>query len=80
MDRPRNIILAGSAGMGKSVTCKSICLNVDASNQNNPDDPTCLIIIDPKTDYSREIIGQASHNEFSAQTFIFKEAFFLGND
>lgn len=51
MDRPRNIILAGSAGMGKSVTCKSICLNVCASNQNNPDNPTCLIVIDPKTDY-----------------------------
>jgi hypothetical protein len=50
-DRPRNILIIGSAGMGKSITCKNICINLDKTNQLNPKNPTRLIIIDPKIDY-----------------------------
>ncbi|MHC4791959.1 MAG: helicase HerA domain-containing protein, partial [Planctomycetota bacterium] len=51
-DRPRNALLIGSAGSGKTVTGKNICINIDKSNQANPDNPTLLIIIDPKKDYT----------------------------
>jgi hypothetical protein len=63
-DRPRNILIVGSAGMGKSVTCKNVCINVDKSNQFNPDNSTRLIIIDPKTDYpdlAKKLHGDVVH-------------------
>ena len=51
-NRPRNVLLVGSAGIGKTVTGKSICINIDRSNQDNSDNPTLLIVIDPKKDYT----------------------------
>ena len=48
--RPKNVLLVGSAGSGKTVSGKSICLNIDKANQLDPDNPTLLIIIDPKKD------------------------------
>jgi len=51
-NRPRNVLLVGSAGIGKTVTGKSICINIDKSNQDNSDNPTLLIVIDPKKDYT----------------------------
>ncbi|MFC1782618.1 hypothetical protein ACFL02_03415 [Planctomycetota bacterium] len=50
-DRPRNTLLVGSAGSGKTVSGKSICINIDKANQSDPENPTLLIIIDPKFDY-----------------------------
>jgi len=50
-DRPRNVLVLGGAGGGKSVLCRGICLKVDQLNQRYPDKPTLLIIIDPKPDY-----------------------------
>lgn len=50
-DRPRNTIFAGSAGSGKTVSGKGLLINIDKSNQSDPDNPTLLVIIDPKTDY-----------------------------
>lgn len=51
LDRPRNILATGGSGVGKSVTGRNICLNIDQLNQRNLDNPTSLIIIDPKPDY-----------------------------
>jgi len=50
-DRPRNILIIGGAGGGKSVTCRVICIRVDEVNQLYSDKPIILIIIDPKPDY-----------------------------
>ena len=69
-DRPRNVLIIGSAGSGKTVTCMNICVNIDAANQDDPDHPTILIIIDPKRDYrilARRLRGEvlylsAQHN------------------
>ena len=34
------------------MTGKNICINIDKTNQANPENPTLLIIIDPKKDYT----------------------------
>ena len=50
-DRPRNLLVLGGAGAGKTVTCRNICINIDRLNQSDPDNPTLLTIVDPKSDY-----------------------------
>ena len=51
-DRPRNLLVVGGAGWGKSVLCRKICMEIDSLNNLNPNEkPTLLIIIDPKPDY-----------------------------
>ena len=50
-DRPRNLVVLGGSGVGKSVLCRGICVRVDELNQHFPDRMTVLIIIDPKSDY-----------------------------
>jgi len=51
-DRPRNLLVIGGAGGGKSVLCRKICVEVDLLNYLHPNKkPTFLIIIDPKPDY-----------------------------
>ena len=51
-DRPRNLLVVGGAGGGKSVLCRKICMEIDSLNNLNPNKkPTLLIIIDPKPDY-----------------------------
>lgn len=49
--RPRNCLIIGGAGAGKTVLCRQICLKIDALNQRHPGKPTLLCIIDPKPDY-----------------------------
>jgi len=50
-DRPRNLLVLGGSGGGKSVLCRGICVKADVLNQHCPDRMTLLIIIDPKPDY-----------------------------
>jgi hypothetical protein len=50
-DRPRNILIIGGAGGGKSVTCRVICSRIDEVNQLYSDKPILLIIFDFKQDY-----------------------------
>jgi hypothetical protein len=50
-ERPRNVLILGGAGGGKTVTGRSICIGIDQLNQQNPHKITILIIIDPKPDY-----------------------------
>ncbi len=50
LDRPRNTLIFGSAGSGKTVTTRKICLGVDANNAKSPDNPTLLILMDLKGD------------------------------
>ena len=49
--RPRNCLIIAGAGGGKTVLGRLICTKVDALNQQCPNNPTLLIIIDPKPDY-----------------------------
>ena len=49
--RPKNLLVIGGAGSGKTVLCRQICLRIDTLNQRHPRKPTLLIIIDPKSDY-----------------------------
>ena len=51
-DRPRNLIVAGAAGSGKTVTLRNICFKVHEYNQQNPTERITLIVIDPKQDFS----------------------------
>jgi len=51
-DRPRNLLVVGGAGGGKSVLCRKICVEIDLLNQRYPKRKiTLLIIIDPKSEY-----------------------------
>lgn len=50
LDRPRNTLIFGSAGSGKTVTTRKICLGVDANNAKSPNNPTLLILMDLKGD------------------------------
>ena len=50
-DGPKNILILGAAGAGKSVCARNIFLNIDKSNLSHPQNPTLLIVIDPKIDY-----------------------------
>ena len=49
--RPKNALVLGQGGGGKSVSCRNICIQVDALNQRHTDRPTLLLIIDPKPDF-----------------------------
>jgi len=50
LDRPRNTLIFGSGGSGKTVTTRKICLGVDAENAKYPCNPTHLILMDLKAD------------------------------
>ncbi|MFC1762823.1 hypothetical protein ACFL6U_12190 [Planctomycetota bacterium] len=49
-NRPRNTVIFGSAGSGKTVTCRKILQEIDAQNIKHPDNPTLLWIMDLKAD------------------------------
>ena len=51
-DRPRNVLIVGGAGSGKTVTCRNLCIAIDRLNELYPDRPILLVIIDPKGDFS----------------------------
>ncbi len=58
-DRPRNIVIAGAAGSGKTVTLRNICFKVHEYNKAHPEKRITLIVIDPKQDFTdlREKLG-----------------------
>jgi hypothetical protein len=58
-DRPRNVIVAGAAGSGKTVTLRNICFKVHAYNQRHPEKRITVIVLDPKQDFTdlREKLG-----------------------
>ena len=64
LDRPRNCLILGGAGSGKTVCTRNICINVDKLNQKQKGNPTLLCIIDQKSDYAGDfkdnIIGETS--------------------
>jgi hypothetical protein len=49
-DRPRNILIYGSAGSGKTVTTRRIIHGIDAENTKDPDNQTLLCVTDLKGD------------------------------
>lgn len=50
LDRPRNCLLTGGAGAGKTVCGLNLCTKIDSTNKYQKN-PTSLIIIDIKPDY-----------------------------
>jgi hypothetical protein len=50
-DRPRNILMSGGSGSGKTICSYNIITNVDKVNQTQPDNPTLFVIIDIKPSY-----------------------------
>ena len=50
-DRPRNILISGGCGSGKTICSYSIVTNIDKINQTQPDNPTLFVIIDIKPSY-----------------------------
>ena len=49
-DRPRNIVIYGSMGSGKTVTSRGLILGIDFQNSHDPDGLTHLILNDLKPD------------------------------
>jgi len=47
---PKNVLIFGSAGSGKTVTCRDIIVGIDTQNQLCPDNPTILWVLDMKSD------------------------------
>lgn len=59
-DRVRNVVLAGSAGSGKTVTIRNICFKIHEYNQLHPEKRITIVILDPKQDYTdlRDKLGE----------------------
>ena len=49
-DRPRNVLIFGSAGSGKTVTCRDIIVGIDNQNLQHPDNQTLMYGLDMKSD------------------------------